>query len=188
MTLTLALLVACLAALVFLLLGAQIELHRDVAQLREYGGLIDRPSPLDIGVASGAAPSVYGLPGSLDSARSAVVLFVSDKCATCRSIVANLNGILPPGLTIVLGVGDDPDGVTLQYGLDRERTVLDVQGGITERLGLRVLPAAVIVGDGCLLRATTVPSSRQLYMLLESATPSDREPIDLSSATKERSL
>ena len=171
-------LVAALAVLVALLLGAQVELFRSVAQLREYAGLIDRPAEVELGAARGATPSSIGLPASLDAASAAVVLFLSDKCATCRSIAGALEGHVPAGALLVITSGGDPDEPpALGLDLDPARTVLDPAGSVMERLGAKVTPLGVMVRDGRLDRATTVPSTRQFYTLLESTRPFTAEPL-----------
>src|SRR3712207_7138521 len=47
MTVILSASVVILGALVFLLLGAQVEMYRTVEQLREHSGLIDQSIPID---------------------------------------------------------------------------------------------------------------------------------------------
>jgi len=162
-------LVGLLAALLFLMLGAQVEMFRDVQQLREYAGLIDRPAPVGLGAAAGGRPSGFGLPDALDAALGAVVVVLSDKCATCRSIAAALDGSMPPDLTVVINPGGVPypDLVTT-YRLDAQRTLIDHDEAIAGRLGLKITPVGIVIENGRLARATTLPSTRQLYHLLDS--------------------
>jgi hypothetical protein len=170
MTVTILLvLVAVLAALLFLMLGAQVEMYRDLQQLRDHAGLIDRPTPIDLGTAVGARPSEFGLPAHLDSALGAVVAVLSDKCATCRSIAASLDRSMPSDLALVINPGGVayPDLVTT-YTLDPDRTLIDHEEAVSDKLGLKVTPAGIVIENGRLTRATTLPSSRQLYHLLES--------------------
>lgn len=169
MTVVLSASVVVLAALVFLLLGAQIEMYRNIEQLRDYSGLIDRAVAVTI-ARTGERPSTVGLPAELDSAARAVVLLLSDKCATCRSIVASLDGAVPGDLVLVIEAEDPSkdNGLALSYNLDPGRTVIDPTGRIGEGLGIQTTPVAVVVENGRFARATTVPSSRQLRALLES--------------------
>lgn len=161
---------AILAVLLFLLLGAEIEMFRSLEQLREYSGAIDRPTRIDLGDAVGEKPSHYGLPEALDSTGSAVIVFLSDKCATCRTIAGALAGNMPPGLTVVVDSGgaDSTRGLVVTRGLDPARTVIDLDRQIMSRLGLTVTPAGIVIENGRLARAATVPSTRQLYTILES--------------------
>jgi hypothetical protein len=184
MTTTVALVgLALLGILVLLLLGAQIEMFRSLQQLREYSGLIDRPSQIELGKARGGRPSDYGLPATLDSAGSWVVLFLSDKCATCRVIASALAAGMPADLTAVIDAGGADSSsreLAVTYGLDPSRTVVDLNRQIMNRLDLNVTPVGVVVENGRLVRAVTVPSTRQLYTLMES-TRTLRSPRDIPS-------
>ena len=82
--------VGVLALVVFVLCGVVYELFRDVRQLRDVAGILDRPLEVEIGTVAGTRPSTHGLPQALDSAASALVLFLSDRCGTCRSLAAGL--------------------------------------------------------------------------------------------------
>ena len=173
MTAVVYLIVTVLGAVVFLLFGAQVELFQTVRQLRDYAGLIDRSEPVALGAAEGAVPSDYGLPAFLDSAHGAAILFLSDKCATCRSIAAALDGALPRGVVAVIdpGPAGGPPDLTVAFQLDPERTVIDADRAIMTALGLNMTPLGVVVQEGRLTRASTLPSTRLLYTLLESAIP-----------------
>lgn len=171
MTVVLSSAVVVFGVLVFLLLGALVELYRSVEQLREHSGLLDRPRPVDL-VSSGIRPSTVGLPAHLDGVPGAVVLFLSDKCATCRSIAAALDGAVPRDVVLVLDAGGAAEAaggaeLTLRYDLG-ERVVVDHDRVIADRLGIRITPVAVVVEQGRLVRASTVPSTRQMYALLDS--------------------
>lgn len=168
MTVVLSISVVVLAVLVLLMLGSQIEMYRTIEQLREYSGLIDRTVPLALAQV-GTRPSSAGLPASLDSAVWSAVLVLSDKCATCRSIAASLDGAVPRDLVVVVepDQGDQAD-LVMSYDLTPERTVIDPERRISRKLGIKTTPAAIIIEHGRCVRATTVPSSRQLHALLES--------------------
>src|SRR5262245_39867249 len=94
--------VGALALLIFVLFGALLELFLDVRQLRDVAGILDRPLNIDMGKLTAARPSACGLPQLLDSANSALVLFLSEKCATCRAIAASFDQSLPSNLWIIL--------------------------------------------------------------------------------------
>ena len=57
--------VALLAIGEFLLFGAVAEAYRDIRQMREQSGLIDRPMPVELGQAQDQPPSLIGLNPSL---------------------------------------------------------------------------------------------------------------------------
>lgn len=164
--------VGVLALLVFLLFGAVLELFRDVRQLREAAGILDRPLEVDLGDVAGTKPSRYGLPTVLDAAGSAILLFLSDRCGTCHALAAGLQGNLPRGLWVVLEARspDSAQEFLTSYGLDRSnaeaRVLVDVAGKIAERIGLRTTPVGFRVQSGRLVGATTVPSRRYLSSII----------------------
>lgn len=165
-------LVGVLALLVLVLFGALLELYRDVRQLRDVAGILDRPLNVDIGSVGGTAPSTHGLPRPLDTAASALVLFLSEKCATCRSIAASLEKPFPSGLWVVLEARSTQSAAEFfeSYGITRKtsggRVVVDVEGEIASRIGLDTTPVGFRVENGRLTTATTVPSSRYLLSIL----------------------
>lgn len=189
MTIALSAAVVVLGVLVFLLLGAQVELYRTVQQLREYGGLVDRPRPVEMRRVN-SPPSEVGLPESLDRKAQAVVLFLSDRCGTCRSIAAALDGAVPRDLYIVVEPAGNVEQSELQllYRLDPDRTVTDFTGKISEALNIKISPAAAIIENGRLVRATTVPSTRQLHALLDSARGVDLPEADKDAAPVRKSM
>lgn len=182
--------VGVLALLVFVLAGAVIELNRDVRQLRDAAGILDRPLTVDIGDAAGARPSRYGLPEPLDSAASAVVLFLSDRCGTCHALAAGLEAELPHGLWVVLEARDPSSAATFlsSHELDPDasgpRLLVDTGRALSEALGLRTTPVAFRVEEGRLARATTVPSRRYLSSILPE--PVRLEPADPVPETERR--
>lgn len=169
MTIALSVAVVLLGTMLLLLLGSQVEMYRTIEQLREYSGLVDRPIPLDL--PNDRTPSRVGLPVTLDTAVRGVVLLLSDRCGTCRSIAAFLDGAVNPELFLVVEPGQGADGageLAVTYRLDPERTVIDRDGGIASGLGFKVTPAAVVIENGRMARASTVPSMRQLELILAS--------------------
>lgn len=164
--------VGVLALLVAVLFAALVELFRDVRQLRDAAGILDRPLPVEVDSIAGTRPGLYGLPRALDGASSAIVLFLSDRCATCRVLAAGLGNPLPSGLWVVLEART-PESATEfleRYGLigsAREgRLIVDVAGEIAHRIGLNTTPVAFRIEDGAVTSATTAPSSRYLHSIL----------------------
>jgi hypothetical protein len=166
-------LLCVLGAVVFILLGALVELFRQVQQIRMHLDLVDRPTPLDLGKRQGMPASAVGLPALLDDAQTAMVLFLSNTCATCRSIAAALRGAVPQTLWIIVEpvLHDDADLFVEEFQLRSERTIIDQHGRIAHQLGLDITPSAIFIQNGRLLRAHTVPSSRQLLSALPSTRP-----------------
>jgi hypothetical protein len=168
--------VGVLSLLVFVLFGALLESLRDVRQIRDALGILDRPLDVDIGAAVGTAPSSHGLPRRLDEAKSALVLFLSDRCATCRTLAATLGGDLPSGLWIVVeaasaqSAGAFVDAYNMTSGLADERVTVDAAGVIAGRLGLSMTPVAYKIENGVFKDAATVPSIRSLSSVIPSST------------------
>lgn len=164
--------IGVLALLVFVLSGAVLELNRDVRQLREVAGILDRPLDVELGAVAGARPSRYGLPAALDSVASAIVLFLSDRCGTCHSLAAGFDGSLPAGLWVVLEARspDSAEEFLAKYALTQTTTAgrlsVDVAENVARRIGLRTTPVAFRVESGRLISATTVPSRRYLTSIL----------------------
>jgi hypothetical protein len=183
--------VAVLALLTFALAGVVIELYRDVRQLREVNGILDRPLDVDLADVAGTRPSAYGLPKVLDSSASAIVLFLSDRCATCHALADGFNGALTPGLWVVLEARSPQatDEFLARHGLTAAgtdgRLLVDVAEGIAEKIGLRTTPVGFRVQDGRIVGATTVPSRRYLSSILPNRVRLERSP---SLPMKERVL
>jgi hypothetical protein len=164
--------VAILAVIVFVLCGVVYELFRDVRQLRDAAGILDRPLDVDIGAVAGTRPSSHGLPEALDSVTSGLVLFLSERCGTCRSIAAGLDRKLPPLLWIVLEAqsAEAAAGFITSYDMasmvQDGKLIVDVDGTIAARIGLDTTPVGFRLRDGRVVGATTVPSKRYLISIL----------------------
>jgi hypothetical protein len=172
--------VAVLALVVLALFGALLELYRDVRQIRDALGILDRPLVIDTGRVAGLRPSEVGLPRELDTAASALVLFLSERCTTCRTIAGGLARPLPEGLWVVVeGRSAEAaeaflDAYALRDITPSGRVLIDVEDRIVARIGLNLSPAGFRIEHGRLAGATTVPSSRYLQSILP-------EPVRLRS-------
>lgn len=175
MTIALLIISCLLAAAVLILLGSQVELYRQVTQIRAYLKLVDEPTPVQLGNAGGVLASTAGLPAAVDSAPSAIVLVLSTKCATCRTLANTVRGAIPRWLWLLVepATGADEEGrrFVAEFQLDGERTVVDAGGEIAERLGMDVSPLALFFENGRLHRAETVPSARHLYSIAPTSLP-----------------
>jgi hypothetical protein len=160
--------VGALTLFVAVLFGALVELFRDVRQIRDAVGILDRPREVDLGDVAGTRPSSHGLPQELDALHSAIVLFLSERCGTCHALAAGLSGALPYRLWVVIE-GRDTVGAARfaeEHGLSGERVTIDVEGAIAASMGLATAPVGFRVDDGIFTTATTVPSSRYLFSSL----------------------
>ena len=164
--------VGLLALLVAVLFSALVEMYRDLRQVRDALGILDRPLNIDIGEAAGAHPSQFGLPRALDSAGAAIVLFLTERCTTCHAIAAGLSRPMPPDLWIVFEArsAESAAAVLERYGLTElasdGRVIPDIQGEIGGRLDVRIAPCGFRVENGRFTYATTVPSTRYLKSIL----------------------
>jgi hypothetical protein len=174
--------VGVLALLVFVLFGALMELYRDVRQLRDVAGILDRPLMVDIGRVQGTAPGRYGLAPALDAVGAALVLFISETCSTCRVLAASFDTSLPAGLWVVVEarsaesasafLASNRLGALMSTG----RVTVDVAGQIAGRLGLDTTPVGFRVENGLIVSATTVPSLRYLSTILPQPIRLKRQP------------
>jgi hypothetical protein len=171
MTVAQVVLTCLLWIIVFVMFGALVEMYQQLAQVRKHLGMFDAPGPIDLGDRLNVAPSAVGLPGYLDGADQSVVLFLSNKCETCIALAEVLGGdALPPRLTLVIVPvfqGEAQQFID-RFQLHHERTIGDTDGKIVKQLKLDTTPVAIVVTDGVLERAQTVPTSRQLFTLLSS--------------------
>ncbi|MFL6076874.1 MAG: hypothetical protein ACJ73S_26060 [Mycobacteriales bacterium] len=168
MTIVLLILVCVLGAGLFVQFGALVEMYEQLKQVRRYLHLVDTPETLDLGVTAGQPPSTVGLPAELDAAANGLVLFLSNKCESCRTLAANLRGgALPEALwVVVVPVSGDAESFVEEFDLRHPRVLVDDGEQIVNRIGLDTTPVLIAVEGGTLARAQTVPTVRQLYQAL----------------------
>ncbi len=165
---------AILAAGEFLLFGALAEAYRDIHQIREKAGIIDKSSPVDLGRAQGQLPSMTGLPAALDSAASAVAVYVDKRCGTCNMIVGSLNGGIPRGMWLVVVAENEHEAfdwlsksAAIFPGSDAaQRIIVRSAADVEKYLGEVFTPLAIEIENGRLARARAVPSIRQFYSMV----------------------
>lgn len=167
--------VAVLAVGQFLLFGALAEAYRSIRQLSDHPTAGGRYVPVDLGDALGKVPSSVGMPAALDSAVSAFVVYVAERCGTCRTIVGSLSGGMPPGVWLAV-IADSPadafgwldqGGITQESPAAQRITVIP-SGIIEEHFGVHITPLAVEIEHGRLVRARTVGTVKQFYSLVPS--------------------
>jgi hypothetical protein len=165
--------IAVLAIGEFLLFGALTEAYRDIRQIREVSGLLDRPMPVDLGQAQDMPPSSLGLASDLDSAVRAVAVYLDNRCGTCRSILSSVNGGIPEGIWFVV-IAESPEkafawlgdaGITEDSPAAR-RVMVTTPDEAERHLGVIATPLAIEIEHGRLTRARIVPSIRQFYALV----------------------
>jgi hypothetical protein len=167
--------VSVLAVGEFLLFGALAEAYRDIRQLRDASGVVDSPTPVELGHVMGSKPSDCGLDPALDAAVGAVTVFLERRCSTCDMILRSLNGHIPAGMWLALVTDSADDAVAWLRGsgmavekddLVRERIMIFSPAQVQRNIGDIMTPLAMEIEHGRLLRAKTVPSVRQFYALI----------------------
>ncbi|HEY7486704.1 MAG TPA: hypothetical protein VH912_19745 [Streptosporangiaceae bacterium] len=175
-------LVALLAIGEFLLFGALAEAYRDIRQIRRHFGMVDQPTPVDLGPLRDAAPSDLGLHPDLDAAVREVVIYVESRCGTCRRIVNSLDGGIPGGMWLVV-IAESPaeafdwlgqSGITPDSPAAR-RVMVAPADEVERRLGMLVTPLAIEIEHGRLVRAKSLPSVQQFYSLVPTTMTLDPE-------------
>jgi hypothetical protein len=169
-------LVAVLAVGEFLLFGALAEAYREIRQLREYSGMLDKAAPVDLGQVRDAWASDVGLDAALDRAVVATVVYLNDRCGTCRAIVESLNGAIPDGMWLMIIAEDADKAFTwLDTGgidadsIEAQRVTVTTPDEVERQLGMLITPLVIEIEQGRLVRAKTIPSVRQFYALTSSA-------------------
>jgi hypothetical protein len=160
--------VVILCVVVLILAFAVVEQFHQLDQIRVFLDLQDRPSAIDLGSSKGMKPSEVGLPAALDGLDRGLVLFLSNRCGTCRTIAANLSGgAIPVNLTLVVeSPEDDSPWIVDEFALGLERVVVDDDNRISGSLGINISPSGVRIESGRLVSASTIPTVRQLYVAL----------------------
>jgi hypothetical protein len=181
---------AVLFVLTFILFGACVEMFRDIRQLRDALGILDRPIAMKL-PAEGEKPSAHGLPAALDTAAFELVLILSDLCGTCGTLLEAMSPGLPEGLLVLAEARtlERAQQWALGHGFElSDRFVFDEDERIALSLGVHSSPVAVFVLDGLIAGSTTVPSSRQLSNLLDLRPTDDQStavgPVPVPAPTR----
>ena len=175
---------------VFIQMGALIELFEQIKQIRRYLDLEDQATPLELGAIKGTLPSEIGLPHELNEAAHSVVAFLSNRCGTCHAIASYFEGGATPKalwLVVVPVTGDGQDFME-SYRLYGDRVLVDRDQQIVGRIGLELSPAALVVRDGRIESAQTVPTIRQLYELLPTNDKRGRLPVRLGTEPRKAQI
>lgn len=165
------LLLALLSVLLMLAFGALVELFRQVQQIRQFVGLIDRSIALPVKVGVYAADLGLDFVDLAASGR-AVLLVLSDSCTTCHELARSLAGHrVSSGALRVVVEGRSVEHATsflAAYDLTDEVTVsIDHDGSIARSLDLDVTPVLVRFEDSLSISAITVPTVRTLDAALQ---------------------
>ncbi|MBU2697570.1 hypothetical protein [Pimelobacter sp. 30-1] len=159
-------LVVVLAIAVALLLGALIEMYRQLEQLRAYLSIEDRAEEIDSTHLAGRRPSAFGLAEHLDTVPAGGVLVLSEKCATCHQLAEWIGPRRARRELQILVVPQSQDnGASFieEYGLTQHLLVEPLRAGaVSNALGLHTTPAVLFIAEGRFASMETVPSVRRL--------------------------
>lgn len=161
-----------LSITLLLMMSALVEMYRALDQIREFTGAIDRPVAINVDHLKQIPLPAFGLQ---DVFNRGLILFVSQSCATCRVIVDRLGGHVPRDVLLIVQCESEESGKSW-LGFEETlppRVVFDTNKEIARRMRINVTPVGLIVEDGGVVRAWTIPSVRQLFQLIPTEIHSD---------------
>jgi hypothetical protein len=142
------------------------ELFRQVETIRAIVHLEDQPIPLDIR-ANSITLDRLGLPAHLDKVPELVVLFLSNKCSTCRSVAAAFEGGAPQSVWFVVeGSGEGATSISEALSASSGRVVHDEDGSISKDIGLTITPSVVTFRYGEAFKGYGIGSARQALSMI----------------------
>ena len=163
------LVVACLSLLVSLVAAAGvIGVYDAMAVPGVMGGSGEEPVRVDIPNAIGTQPSRHGLPATLDD-QTSVVLVLSPSCPACFDLARAVGTELPGRLHVVVTAADagPAEEWAARFGIPAHARTIDGEQAIARSLDVKNTPVAIVVEDGQVTGATSVPSVDWLSTLLE---------------------
>jgi hypothetical protein len=159
-----------LALVVVVCAAALVEVFRQLAELRRTLNLQDQAIPLNLRSGEFRADEI-GLPPELALEPKSIVVFLSEKCATCLTIAEAFRGGSPATVWFVLPSPPRPAGLLATLAHSAPRVVVDEYDEIANNLGLHVTPAVLTTFYGEITRAQAVASPRQVLGLIPTVAP-----------------
>lgn len=162
-----------MALTLLLLLGAQVEMYRDLAQLREAAGLAATTVPLEVPNVNGKMVDELGLPRHPAFLDRYLIFFLSDRCATCRAIASDFAQHPPDAVQLILVLESTsrdrnrPTAPPLRYDYPAGTSHIDLGGHLASSVGIDVMPAVLLVEALHIVGAFTVSSTKQALQLRE---------------------
>jgi hypothetical protein len=102
-----------------------------------------------------------------------VVVYLENRCGTCRSILSTLDGGIPNGIWLVIVAGSAAaasdwlaETAIEPHTPAGRRVMITSAEEAEENIGVRITPLAIEIENGRLVRARTIPSVRQFYALV----------------------
>jgi hypothetical protein len=165
-----------LAVVVVVCAAALVEVFRQLAELRRTLNLQDQAMPLNLRSGEFHTDEI-GLPPELAVEPKSIVVFLSEKCATCLTIAEAFRGGSPSTVWFVLPSPPEPAGLLATLAHSAPRVVVDEYDRIANRLGLHVTPSVLTTSYGEITRAQAVASPRQVLGLIPTVTPLGPPPM-----------
>lgn len=162
---------AALAFVVAVVCAALVEVFRQLADVRRAVNLDDAPRPIDLRAGESRVLDV-GLPSALAEEPAAIVIFLSQKCATCLAVAEVFRGGAPRTVWFVLPSPPMPTTLLEMLRESSQRVIVDNDDTIANRLGLNITPSVLTVAFGIVTRAEIVSTPRQALSLVPKLFPS----------------
>lgn len=160
-----------LAFVVVVVTAALVEVFRQLADLRAAVNPDDQPVPLDLADKRLHASDLE-LPAALAALPEAILVFLSTKCAVCRSIAYAFRGGSPESVWfVVYGAEEARADLVATLDASANRVIVDAEGEIPRRLRLNIRPSVFTVKYGEITRAAAVSSPRQVLSLVPVVSP-----------------
>lgn len=152
--------------------AALVEVFRQLADLRSALNLEDEPIPLSLKGGEVTAEGI-GLPSAIAREPAALVIFLSDKCATCLVIAEAFRGGSPATVWFVVPESPGASALIDMLSDSLSRVVIDKNDAVADSLALRVTPSVLTTSFGEITRAQAVSSARQVLSMLPTVFPRD---------------
>jgi hypothetical protein len=160
-----------LTLLVLICCGALIEVFQQLEQVRTTIKLDDKPIPLELR-SGGTSVTDLGLPSALVDIPEMILIFLSSKCVTCKSIAHAFRGGAPERVWFILET--DEDGrkeLSDVLSATESRIVWDKSGEIATVAGIDITPSVLTLSYGTIVRAYAVSSAHQVFALIPTVLP-----------------
>jgi hypothetical protein len=160
-----------LTLLVLTCCGALVEVFQQLEQVRTTIKLDDKPIPLELR-SGGTSVTDLGLPPVLAEIPEMILIFLSSKCVTCKSIAHAFRGGAPERVWFILET--DADGrkeLSAALSTTESRIVWDKTGQIAKVAGIDITPSVVTLSYGAIVRAYAVSSAHQVFALIPTVLP-----------------
>jgi hypothetical protein len=145
--------------------GALVEVFRNLRDIRTVLNLEDEPTPMELATRELELGDL-GFAPALESEPEAIVVFLSSKCGTCRTIAEAFRGGAPETVWFVLSGTPEPTPLLETLAHSLERVIVDIDDEVANRIGVHVTPSVLTLSYGRVTRAQAVSSARQVLRMI----------------------